>query len=422
MCIKLLAGPWAFRWACLWVCVLAAALLVAPAGALAQRADAPGVSATSAIVVDARDGHVLYRKAPNARRPIASATKLMTALLSVEHLSLRRKLRAAPYRAAPAESQINLAAGERMSVADLLRALLLESANDAAATLARGAAGSVDGFVRQMNDRARELGLTHTAFANPIGLDEAGNFSSARDLAVLTKAVLRKEFLADTVDMASARLLTGSHPRIVDNRNDLVARVPWIEGVKTGHTLQAGYVLVGAGTRKGARLVSVVLGTPSEAARDADTLALLDYGLGLYRRVAPFHRGRPVTDAEVAFYGDRKVAIEPARTVAISVRRGERVSTRIDAPDELDGPMEAGARVGRASVYVEGRRVRTVPLVTAEAVPKAGFVRKVGHWLVRPLTLVALALIAVIVLGRRQRRLAIANAARRRRRQAARLD
>jgi serine-type D-Ala-D-Ala carboxypeptidase (penicillin-binding protein 5/6) len=416
MRVKLLGG--------LWICLLAvaAALLVAPGGALAQRSGAPGVSAGSAIVVDARDGHVIYRKAANTRRPIASATKLMTALLSMEHLSLRRRLRAAPYQAAPAESQINLAPGERMSVADLLRALLLESANDAAVTLARGASGSVDRFVRMMNERARELGLGHTGFANPVGLDEAGNFSSARDLAALTSVVLRREFLADTVDMASARLLTGSHPRIVDNRNDLVARVPWIEGVKTGHTSQAGYVLVGAGTRNGARLVSVVLGTPSEAARDADTLALLDYGLGLYRRVAPLRRGRSVADAKVAFFGDRKVAIEPRRTVAVSVRRGERVSTRIDAPGEIDGPVAAGAQVGQASVFVDGRRVRTVPLVTADAVPKAGFARKVAHWLVRPLTLVALLAVALMVLGRRQRRLAAEDAARRRRRQAARVD
>jgi serine-type D-Ala-D-Ala carboxypeptidase (penicillin-binding protein 5/6) len=399
------------------------ALLTAPSVSSAARTrSVPRLGADSAILVDARDGHVLFRRDAGARRPIASTTKLMTALLSIERLTLKRKLRAAPYRAATAESLINLAPGERMSVADLLRALLLESANDAAVTLARGAGGSLQNFVTLMNRRATELGLSHTHYANPVGLDEGGNYSSARDLATLARVALRQRFLADTMDMPRARLLTGAHARIVDNRNDLVGRVPWIDGVKTGHTSQAGYVLVGAGRRKGVQLVSVVLGTPSLAARDADTLALLDYGFGLYRRVAPLREGRAVADAKVAFFGDRRVAVQPARTVALSVRRGERVRTLIAAPGELHGPLEDGARVGRASVYVDGRRVSTVPLVTGASVPRAGAVRKIAHWLLLPWTLVGLVVLAAIVLALRQRRLAAANAARRRRREAARLD
>jgi D-alanyl-D-alanine carboxypeptidase (penicillin-binding protein 5/6) len=405
--------------------LLAAALVGAPATAAAAPAspgDRPGVVARSAILVDARDGRVLYRRDAGTRRPIASVTKLMTALLSVERLSLDRRLRAGRYAGAPAESTLGLEPGERMSVADLLRALLLESANDAAVTLARGAGGSVETFVGLMNRRAEELGLTHTHYANPVGLDEAGNYSSARDLATLARVVLKNGFLAETVDTPRARLLTGAHPRIVDNRNDLVGRVSWVDGVKTGHTTQAGYVLVGAGTREGARLVSVVLGTPSESARDTDTLALLDYGLDQYRRVSALRRGRPVAEAKVAFFGDRKVAIEPARTVAVSVRRGERVRTRIDAPGELHGPLAEAAKVGSATVYVEGRRVRTVALVTADAVPRAGIVRKLVHWLLWPFTLVVLTLAGAVAIGRRRRRLAAEDAARRRRRQAARLD
>ncbi len=405
--------------------LLAAAFLLAPSVAGAERpgaGDSPRVGASSAILVDARDGHVLYRRAPDSRRAIASTTKLMTALLSVERLPLERRLRAAPYTAAAAESQIELAPGERMSVADLLRALMLESANDAAVTLARGAGGSVRRFVRLMNRKAQELGLNETHYANPVGLDEQGNYSSARDLAALTRVVLRDDFLAETVDMPRARLLTGARPRILDNRNDLVARLPWIDGVKTGHTGGAGYVLVGAGTRKGVQLVSVVLGTPSEGARDADTLALLDHGFGLYRRVTVLRRARPVAEAKVAYFGDRKVAVEPARTIAVTAGRGERIRTQIDAPGELDGPLAEGATVGHAAVLVDGKRVRTVALVTGDAVPKASVARKVVHWLARPLTLLALVLLAALVVERRRRRLAAAKAARMRRRHAARLD
>ena len=408
----------------LLLALLVAAPIAVPSVANAARTSggAPHLSAAAAILVDARDGHVLYRRNAAARRPIASTTKLMTALLSIERLNLKRRLRAAPYHAAAAESQIGLTPGERMSVADLLRALLLESANDAAQTLARGAGGSVQSFVQLMNRRAADLGLAHTHYANPVGLDEGGNYSSAGDLATLTRVVLRHSFLAETVDMPRARLLTGSRPRIVDNRNDLVARVPWVDGVKTGHTNGAGYVLVGAGARKGVQLVSIVMDTPSEGARDADTLALLDYGFREYRRVPVLRRARAVAESKVAFFGDRKVPVQPARTFAVSLRRGERVRTRIDAPGELHGPLAAGARVGRAAVYVDGRRVGTVPLVTGVAVPKAGAVRKIAHWVLQPVTFVALVALGVILVGRRRRRLAAANAARRRRRGAARFD
>jgi D-alanyl-D-alanine carboxypeptidase (penicillin-binding protein 5/6) len=397
--------------------LFAAALVAGSATpALAER---PRPTAPSAIVVDARDGHVLFRRAPDQRRPMASTAKLMTALVSTEELPLRRRLRAAPYHAAPAESQIDLRPGERMSVADLLRALMLESANDAAETLARGAAGSVHAFVRLMNRKARELGLRGTHYANPIGLDEHGSYSSARDLSRLARVVLRDDFLAETVRMPRARLLTGSHDRVVDNRNDLVGRVPWIDGVKTGHTASAGYVLVGSGTRKGARLVSVVLATPSEEARDADTLELLDYGFGFYRRVTALRPRRAIARPKVAFYGDRRVALEPARGLTLALRRGERLHLSIDAPEELHGPIDRGTSVGTVTVRVDGRSVRTVALVTADAVPQAGFVRKLIHWAVGPLVIVALAVAAMLAADRRRRRLNAAEAARRRRRRAA---
>jgi D-alanyl-D-alanine carboxypeptidase (penicillin-binding protein 5/6) len=364
-----------------------AAALWAPAGA--DAAARPDVSAPAAIVVDARDGHVLYRRAPADERPIASATKLMTALVALEELPLDRKLRAVPYDPAPAESRIDLRTGERMSVADLLRALLLESANDAAETLAVRSAGSVEAFVRRMNERAAELGLRHTHFANPVGLDAPGAHSSPGDLARAAREVLRSDFLAATVDMPRARLLSGSRSRIVSNRNRLVRDIPWVNGVKTGHTGQAGYVLVGSGTRRGATVVSVVLGAPSEAARDADTLRLLRFGLGQYRRVRPVRAGSTLATAAVEYYGGREVDLVPARPLGVTVRRGQRVRTKVRVPGELSGPLPAGARVGTVTVYRDGRRVRSSAVVTAASVPEAGFARKAWHLVRGPLLVLA---------------------------------
>jgi D-alanyl-D-alanine carboxypeptidase (penicillin-binding protein 5/6) len=373
----------------------------APAATAAER---PQVDAGAAIVVDGRDGHVLYRRDPTEERAIASATKLMTALVALDALPLDRELRAVPYNPAPAESRINLRAGERMSVADLIRALLLESANDAAETLAVRAGGSIRRFVRLMNERARELGLTHTHFANPIGLDAPGSHSTALDLSRLARRALRNDFLAATVDMPRARLLSGERPRIVTNRNRLVREVGWLDGVKTGYTSAAGYVLVGSTQRKGARLVSVVLGAPSEAARDADTLALLRYALAQYRRARPVRAGSTLATANVEHFGGREVRLVAAGPVAVAVRRDQRLRTVVRAPVEVSGPLPEGARVGAVSVFRDGVRVRSVPLVTAAPVPEAGFVRKVWSALWRPVVLlIVLGIVAWLITRRRRR-------------------
>ena len=361
--------------------------LVAAAAPAAGKGE-PRIDAPAAAIIDARDGEVLYRRAAGDQRAIASVTKLMTALVVIEELPLERRVRAVGYSPAPAESRIDLRAGERMSVADLLRALLLESANDAANTLAVRASGSVDAFVARMNAEARSMGLKHTRFANPIGLDDPGNHSSALDLARIARRVLANDFLAGTVDMAKARLTTGAHTRIVANRNRLVARVPSVDGVKTGHTQTAGYVLVGAATRKGARLVTVVLGEPSEAARDDDTLALLRYGFSQYVRTPVLRPGATVARAKVKHFGDREASLVPARRVSVTARRGERLRTVVEAPGTLSGPLDEGARVGTVRVYRGRQLVRSVPVVTADAVPKAGLLRRAPGILL-PIVMVA---------------------------------
>jgi serine-type D-Ala-D-Ala carboxypeptidase (penicillin-binding protein 5/6) len=373
--------------------VLAAGLvLAAPAAASPPRAD----GARSAIVVDARDGDVLWAKDPDERRAIASTTKMMTALLAIEHARPGERFTAPQYDAAPAESQIHLSAGERMTVHDLLRALLLESANDAAVTIADGVSGSTSAFVGEMNRRAAQLGLSGTHYANPIGLDDPGNYSTARDLAALARRLLRHRRIARIVDMPEAVLRSGARQRVVDNRNDLVARYPFVDGVKTGHTIQAGDVLVGAARRGDAQVVSVVLGEPSEPARDDDTLALLRWGLSQYRRVLALPARRVVARADVK-YRDERAELVPARGVALTLRRGERLARRVRAPDELEGPLARGKRVGTVTVLHDGQVVRRVALVTAAPVPGAGTLRIVLSTLGVPLTL--LLVLGILVTG-----------------------
>jgi D-alanyl-D-alanine carboxypeptidase (penicillin-binding protein 5/6) len=336
--------------------------------------------------VDARDGHVFLSKAAAERRSIASTTKLMTALLALERAQPREVFTAPRYDALPVESKIDLRAGERMTVADLLEALLLESANDAAVAIAEGVSGSREAFVAAMNERAAALGLEDTSYANPIGLDDPANYSTAADLAALTRMLMRRPRFARIVDMPSAELESGARPRLVQNRNSLVAAYPFVDGVKTGYTGMAGNVLVGAASGGGARVISVVMGEPTESTRDADTLALLRYGLSRYTRRRALDEGRVVASPEIK-YRDELAPLLPATGLNVTVRRGQRVRRVIDVPDEVEGPLEAGERVGSVAVFRGDELVRRVPLVTAGEVPGAGIARRITATLGIPLTL-----------------------------------
>jgi D-alanyl-D-alanine carboxypeptidase (penicillin-binding protein 5/6) len=404
--------------------MVALALAAAP-GAHGQQPERPSLdSVAAAILVDARDGTPILEKHPGEQRSIASTTKLMTALLTLERAPFDAFYTASDYRAAAVESKIDLRPGERMRVRDLFEALMLESANDAAATLAEGVSGSRSAFVADMNERADELGLDDTSYANPIGLDGPLNYSSARDLSTLARRLLRDRRFAKVVDSPSATLTSGARPRTVANRNDLIAMVPAVDGVKTGHTTDAGYVLVGSATgSNGARVVSVVLGEPSEAARDSDTLALLRYGLAQYRRVPVLRKGQAVAQADVA-YRDETVPLVSSRSVALTARRDERIVKRIDAPDELRGEIAAGTRVGAVAVLRDGKVVRRVPLLAGEEVPGAGPPRRIASALGISLTalvlLVIVSVVAITGIQIRRRRRARSQEARRRARARAR--
>jgi D-alanyl-D-alanine carboxypeptidase (penicillin-binding protein 5/6) len=366
--------------------VLVAAATAAPAAAQPP----PDVgSVAAAIVVDGRNGEVMLSRKPDARRAIASTTKLMTALLALERARPSEVFTAPPYNALPVESKIDLRAGERMTVDDLLEALLLESANDAAVTLAEGIAGSRGAFVREMNERAAELGLDDTSYANPIGLDDPANYSTARDLAELSLLLMRRPRFRRIVDMPVAELESGDRRRVIDNRNVLIARYPWVTGIKTGHTIEAGDVLVGSARgRGGARVISVVLGEPSEAARDEDTVELLRWGLSRFHRVRVLDARQPLARADVE-YRDERAALVPRRSAVVLVRDGERIRRRVAAPDEIEGPLAAGERVGSVTVLVDGRPVRPMALVTAHDVPGAGTLRVLTSVVGVPLTLLA---------------------------------
>ena len=342
--------------------------------------------------------------------PVASATKLMTAYAARRDLGLSKRVVAPPYQALAAESLMGLRAGEKVAVRDLFYGLLLASGNDAAVALADAADGSEGGFVAEMNREAKRLKLRDTSYGNPIGLDQPGNYSSARDLVTLTRALREDGFFRRVFDTPEVTVHSGGRPIRLTNRNTLVRTVPWVNGVKTGYTLGAGYVLVGSGTRKGVTLVSAVLGAPSESARDAATRELLDYGFSQYERERALERGERLASASVR-YQDSSLPLVADRDVTVTVRRGQQLDTELVAPDEVEGPVDRGERVGQAVVTLDGERVGRVALVAGRAIPEADVGDRVdsalpgGRGLAWVLVTGALAAILILVgraIGRRR--------------------
>jgi D-alanyl-D-alanine carboxypeptidase (penicillin-binding protein 5/6) len=373
-----------------------------------DRSQPPKITAPAAIVMEASTGDVAYARQANERRPIASTTKLMTALLTAERAKLSQVCTASSYRPAPVESQIGLIPGERMTVADLLRGLMLESGNDAAMTLAQCVGGSTKAFVALMNAKAVELGLTNTHYSNPIGLDGRRNYSTAHDLAVLALELRRSSpFVRKIMNRTKATLTSGDHPRTFANRNTLLEKAPWINGMKTGHTNTAGYILVGSGTRHGVTLVAVVLDDPSEAARNADALALLQWGMTRFVRITPVRADE--TEGQVAIRYRRGATLDlvTAGTVRRVVPRGTRITTRnVGLPDRVTGPVRRGQQFGVREVYADGVKVASVPIVAADAVPEAGFGQRTKDLFTRPLPIIAVIAFvsASVMLVRRARR------------------
>jgi serine-type D-Ala-D-Ala carboxypeptidase (penicillin-binding protein 5/6) len=377
--------------------ILAAALLsAAVVTPLARGAEEPQIEARAWALIDARNGEVLASHAAASHLPIASTTKLMTAYVALRELPLEKVVRAAPYAAEYGESLLELRPGQRISVRDLLYGLILRSGNDAAYDLARAAAGSEGRFVVQMNRYAAALGLSDTHYANPIGLDQRGNYSSADDLVALTRRLLQIPAFA-RIAAARSAVLRSVHPRRrIETINELLSMAPWVNGVKTGHTFGARYVLVGSGRRKGVELIAAVVGTETDEERFDDTLQLLEYGFSQYRKQVPIRAGRVLAEPSIA-YTDDALALRAARAVAVGVRGGERLETIVRAPGEVTGPVRRGARLGTAIVRVDGRRAAALPLLAARSVPEASTLDKVRDFVEDNVLWLVLALSAILV-------------------------
>jgi D-alanyl-D-alanine carboxypeptidase (penicillin-binding protein 5/6) len=388
-----------------------AVLLLALLGCLflpALAGAAPQLKSRAWGVIDARTGDVLTSHGLDKSLPIASTTKLMTAYVAIKNLPLDKIVRAQPYEAEYGESLMGLRAGQRISVRDLLYGLILLSGNDAAHTLAIDAAGSEARFVAEMNRYAAALGLSHTHYANPVGLDEKGNYSSAGDLMTLTRHLLQEPAFAKIADSRSA-VLRSVHPRRrIESINELLELAPWVTGVKTGHTFGALYVLVGSGQRHGVSLVSVVVGAWTDEERFDGNLELLEWGFDQYRGKLPVRAGQDLADPEIRYSGG-ELPLRAERSLVAGVRKGQKVEVRVSAPEEVEGPLRRGRKLGRATVFVAARKVGSVDLRAGRAVAEASSFDRAraflaDNWIPIALGAFVILMISAMLLRRRARR------------------
>ena len=371
-----------------------------PAGAGAQAR--PALSVTAAALYAPGTGQLLDGVNADRRLPIASATKLMTALITLQHVHhLGATFTQNDWYPAAVDSQIGLVPGERMSVHDLLLALMLPSADDAAEDLAYNVGrGSVARFVGMMNAEARALGLRQTHYSTPIGLDAPGNYSSAADLVKLAQYDLTySRYFARIVALRSATLFSGDVVRRIVNRNDLVGRYPWIDGVKTGHTLDAGYVMVASGHRDGMALISAVLGTDSEQSRDANTLALLNYGFGDFRVWTPVRSGQVVASPSVRDRPGVHVPVVAAHGFTSVLARRSQVRVRVQVPRQLTGPLPPRRSSGRRPWSTVDACWRGSRSCLSSRLPAVSGLTLAARFVTRPLTLLVLIIAATTAVG-----------------------
>jgi len=397
-------------------CLALALAMGTPSLSAAATPAPPSLSVRAAALVAPATGQLLYGANADTQLPIASTTKLMTALVTLQHASMSQVFTYPGLPLSAADSQIGLAAGERMSVYDLFVAMLVPSADDAAYDLAFNVGhGSVGSFVAMMNSEAAQLGLTHTHYSTPIGLDTPGNYSSASDLVKLASYLLKQyPLFARVVALPSAVLHSGSHVRVVVSRNDLVGH-DGIFGVKTGYTLGAGYVLVASARHGNLTLLSAVLGTFSMAARDQNTLALLGWGYSSFRLAKLITAGAVLARPAVADQPGTHAVVIATTSLSHVIATGARIKIDLALRHPLAGPIARGVIVGNATVFADGKRIGTVPLALQKAIPTLSPLTRVARFVTRASTLVLLALLlcvaAVLVVRRRQQRQAHRNTA-----------
>ncbi|MFO1388330.1 D-alanyl-D-alanine carboxypeptidase family protein [Cellvibrio sp.] len=353
----------------------------APAGAApapkVSIPEAPSLAATGYILVDGETGETLAQFNADERLPPASLTKMMSSYLVIDELVRGRinetNLVNISVKAWKMEgSRMYVKEGTQVPVIDLLRGEIIQSGNDATVALAEYVGGNEDAFVDMMNKKAKELGMNSTHYQNAAGLPAPEHYTTARDLATLARAVIynhpqhyplyaEKEFKYNNIRQP--------------NRNKLLYLDPTVDGLKTGHTEEAGYCLVASSKRENTRLIAVVLGTKSDNARAEETQKLLAYGFRYFETVNLYKANTEITKARVWSGKAHEVSLGLAKDVRMSLPRGhlDDVKANVHVNETIKAPILAGQELGSLTIELDGKVINTQPLVALQPVEEASF-------------------------------------------------
>jgi D-alanyl-D-alanine carboxypeptidase (penicillin-binding protein 5/6) len=353
----------------------------APAPAAGQTAvagGAPAIPAKAWLLMDYDSGEVLASSNPDEPLPPASLTKMMTSFL-VEQALRSGKLKkddlvsvsqTAWCRGSSTESCMYLPLNSQATVIDILRGIIVQSGNDASKAIAEHMAGSEEGFAKLMNAEAQRLGMTHTRFMNATGLPDPDHKASARDLAILARAIIHDS--ADFYPIYAEREFKYNNIK-QGNRNALLYTDPTVDGLKTGHTQEAGYCLVTSSKRNGMRLITVILNTNSAQARADQTRQLLGWGFSNFEKATPLQPNTVVTKAKVSFGKVDTVDAGLGTPWTVTVPRGQQVRTSVQVKPELEAPVTKGAVIGKVIAESNGKPVGEAPLVAQSDVERSGW-------------------------------------------------
>ena len=338
---------------------------------------APG--AKSAILIEASTGKIIYEKNSHEKLAPASMTKMMSMLVIVESIEdgiigWDDMITVSENASSMGGSQILLETGEQMSVHDLFKGVAVMSGNDAVVALAEAVAGSVDEFVVMMNKKAKELGLTDTNFKNPHGLDDANHYSSAYDMSLIAKELVKHEKVLEFTQIYEDYLRKGTDKELwLVNTNKLVRFYPGVDGLKTGYTSTAGYFLTATAMKNNMRLIAVAMGEESSTTRNAEISSMLDYGYAQYKVDTIVKEDDVVAKITLEKAKKENVSLVPVNPVTIlnkkTVKLGE-ITYKLDV-DEVKAPVKVGDVVGTLTVLNDGKALQTVDVTVQEDVEKA---------------------------------------------------
>lgn len=357
---------------------------IAQADELPMKAEAPiTLTSPSAILCEASTGQVIFEKNADERRPVASVNKVMTILLTLEavdegRVSLEDQVTVSPRAASMGGSQAFLDAGERYKLSELLKTVIVASANDSAVALAEHLAGTEESFVRLMNTRAEELGLTNTHYANCTGLPTQEHYTTARDVAKLSAQLdlhpIYYRYSTIWMDEIKHR---GGRVTSLTNTNRLIRFYPGCDGYKTGSTNEARYCVSATAKKEGMRLIAVVLGTPAGQTRFDEARAMLEYGFANVQLVTPIAQGQALDmTVPVRLGGRDEVSVLSGGTCSLLERRGEKNELSLEAAlvEKVNAPVYAGDVLGEIRVKRGDEVVAVVPAVAGEDVQLPGMV------------------------------------------------